>query len=204
MFQPLISGPASNFPGKETWLDFNTLFNLNMSELSASGDTNTDADGIRAAIHQNAELVESRIILCIIMQESSGNVGVQTTGDDDAGLMQAQGSPGFPSQHGLSQVRFRTCVIQPIYGALLTILTYVQDQITSMVTAGTMHFKGNLEKLGNGDDAATIYSALRMYNSGNLNPNDLSDGEGATPSYVSDIAYRLQGRVDGDFQRTEL
>jgi hypothetical protein len=204
MFQPLISGPASSFPAKETWLDFDTLFNLNMSELSASGDTNTDVDGIRAAIHQNAELVESRIILCIIMQESSGNVGVQTTGDDDAGLMQAQGSPGFPSQHGLSQVRFRTGGIQPIYGALLTMLTYVQDQITSMVTAGTMHFKGNLEELGNGDDAATIYSALRLYNSGKLNANDLSDGEGATPSYVSDIAYRLQGRVDGDFQRTEL
>jgi hypothetical protein len=124
MFQPLISGPASSFPAKETWLDFDTLFNLNMSELSASGDTNTDVDGIRAAIHQNAELVESRIILCIIMQESSGNVGVQTTGDDDAGLMQAHGSPGFPGQHGLSQVRFHTtCGIQPIYGALLTIPT---------------------------------------------------------------------------------
>jgi hypothetical protein len=73
-----------------------------------------------------------------------------------------------------------------------------------MVTAGTMHYKGNLEQVGNGDDAATIYSALRWYNSGDLNPNDLSDGLGATPSYVSDIAYRLQGRVDGDFQKAEL
>jgi hypothetical protein len=108
MFQPLISGPASSFPPKETWLDFDTLFNLNMSEMVATGDTSSDVEGIRAAIHQNAELVESRIILCIIMQESSGNVGVQTTGNDDAGLMQANGSPGFPGQHGLSQVRFRT------------------------------------------------------------------------------------------------
>jgi hypothetical protein len=73
-----------------------------------------------------------------------------------------------------------------------------------MVAAGTMHFKANLEKQGNGDDAATIYSALRLYNSGTLNSNDLSDGQGATPSYVSDLAYRLQGRVDGDFQRAEL
>jgi len=73
-----------------------------------------------------------------------------------------------------------------------------------MVTAGTMHFKGNLEHQGNGDNAATIYSALRLYNSGILDSNNLSDGEGATPSYVSDIAYRLQGRVDGDFQRTDL
>jgi hypothetical protein len=73
-----------------------------------------------------------------------------------------------------------------------------------MVTAGTMHFKGNLENQGNGDDAATIYSALREYNSGTVNANDLSDGEGATPSYVSDIAYRLQGRVNGQFQKAEL
>ena len=73
-----------------------------------------------------------------------------------------------------------------------------------MITAGTMHFKGNLENQGNGDDTATIYRALREYNSGNVNPDDLSDGLGATPSYVSDMAYRLQGRVDGDFQKAEL
>jgi hypothetical protein len=73
-----------------------------------------------------------------------------------------------------------------------------------MVTAGTAHFKGNLVQQGNGDDAATIYSALRLYNSGQLDPSNLSDGEGATPSYVSDIAYRLQWRVDGDFQRANL
>jgi hypothetical protein len=121
MFQPLISGPASNFPPKQNWLDFDTLFNRNMSELSASGNTNTDVECIRAAIHQNAALVESRVLLCIIMQESSGNVGVQTTGDDDAGLMQAHGSPGFPGQHGLSQVRSRTFGgIRFHYGALLT------------------------------------------------------------------------------------
>jgi hypothetical protein len=53
-----------------------------------------------------------------------------------------------------------------------------------MVTAGTSHFKGNLQQLGNGDDAATIYSALRLYNSGVLDANNLSDGEGATASYL--------------------
>jgi hypothetical protein len=121
MFQPIISGPASQFPDKATWLDFDTLFDRNMSEMFASGDTNIDVDAIRAAIHQNAELVESRVILCIIMQESSGNVGVQTTGDDDAGLMQAHGSPGFPGQHGLSQVAFPYPVeYSPVCGALLT------------------------------------------------------------------------------------
>lgn len=65
-----------------------------------------------------------------------------------------------------------------------------------MVLAGTKHFKANLEQVGNADTAEAIYQALRIYNSGSLNPNDLSDGRGATPSYVSDIANRLQGRTN--------
>ena len=64
-----------------------------------------------------------------------------------------------------------------------------------MVNAGTNHYKGNLEQLGNADDAPTIYRALRLYNSGALNDNNLSDGLKATDSYVSDIANRLQGVV---------
>lgn len=104
VFQPFYSGPASHFPSKDTWKDFDTLFSLNQSEMLQAGDSNTDVNAIKNAIHQNAQSVESRVILAIMMQESSGNVGVITTGDDDAGLMQAHGSPGFPGQHNLSQV----------------------------------------------------------------------------------------------------
>lgn len=111
------------------------------------------------------------------MQESTGNVGVNTTYNGDghatAGLMQCDGSPGFPGQHGLSQ-----------------------DQITSMVTAGTNHFKQNLKDFGDADTADCIYKALREYNSGSVNPDNLSDGRGATASYVSDIANRLLGRTN--------
>jgi hypothetical protein len=64
-----------------------------------------------------------------------------------------------------------------------------------MVRAGTQHFKQNLIQFGNGDNADTIYKALRAYNSGSVNANDLSDGMGATASYVSDIANRLLGRL---------
>jgi hypothetical protein len=42
------------------------------------------------------------------MQESTGNVGVGTTTDNDikptGGLMQAEESPAFPGQHNLTQV----------------------------------------------------------------------------------------------------
>ncbi len=79
---------------------------------------------------------------------------------------------------------------------LVLTLGIKQDQITSMVTAGTNHFKGNLEQFGNADNADTIYKALRAYNSGSVNPNNLSDGLGATNSYVSDIANRLLGRTN--------
>lgn len=62
-----------------------------------------------------------------------------------------------------------------------------------MVMAGTKHYKGNLEQLDNADSATTIYRALRLYNSGSIDESNLSDGKGATDSYVSDIANRLQG-----------
>ena len=71
-----------------------------------------------------------------------------------------------------------------------------------MVTAGTQHYKGNLEQLDNQDTASTIYRALRLYNSGSLDDSNLSNGLGATDSYVSDIANRLQGVRDGE--RREL
>ena len=71
-----------------------------------------------------------------------------------------------------------------------------QDQIDSMVLAGTKHFKANLQQLDDQDTASTIYRALRLYNSGSINEGNLSDGKGATPSYVSDIANRLQGRTN--------
>ncbi len=73
----------------------------------------------------------------------------------------------------------------------------IKDQISSMVNAGTNHYKGNLEQLDNADTASTIYRALRLYNSGIIDETNLSDGLKATPSYVSDIANRLQGRTNG-------
>ena len=65
-----------------------------------------------------------------------------------------------------------------------------------MVIAGTKHYKANLEQLDDQDTATTIYRALRLYNSGSINESNLSDGQGATPNYVSDIANRLQGRTN--------
>lgn len=64
-----------------------------------------------------------------------------------------------------------------------------------MVRAGTNHFKENMKQFGDTQTAECIYKALRAYNSGSVDPNNLSDGRGATPSYVSDVANRLLGRT---------
>lgn len=41
-----------------------------------------------------------------------------------------------------------------------------------------------------------IYEAARCYNSGQVNKSNLNDAEGATPSYVTDIANRMTGWLD--------
>ena len=104
------SGPASAFPGKGTWKDFDTIFNLNKPEMLQTGDSGEDVGRIYNAVKEAAKEVgvEERVIFCIIMQESTGNVGVGTTSDPGShptgGLMQAEKSPAFPGQHNLSQV----------------------------------------------------------------------------------------------------
>jgi hypothetical protein len=65
-----------------------------------------------------------------------------------------------------------------------------------MVRGGTQHFKANLQNWGNKWSGESIYPALREYNSGSVNKDNLSDGRGATAEYVSDIAQRLQGWVN--------
>ncbi|KAF2872361.1 hypothetical protein BDV95DRAFT_628047 [Massariosphaeria phaeospora] len=172
------SGPWQNFPAMNTWLSFDDLFNRNKNSMFSTGSTGDDVGRIWNAIVENAKLgVDERVILTIIMQESHGNVGVRTTVSPDgvptAGLMQCSNCPGFPGRHGLSQ-----------------------DEISSMVRGGTQHFKRNLQNWGDQWAASSIYPALREYNSGSVNPNDLSDARGATRDYVSDIAQRLQGWVD--------
>jgi len=103
------SGPASSFPPMSSWADFTTIFNNNKTEMFQTGDTNNDVGYIWNAVEAAAKLgVEERVIFCIIMQESTGNVGVGTTVDPGntatGGLMQCEESPAYPGRHGLSQV----------------------------------------------------------------------------------------------------
>ena len=86
------------------------MFNRNKQSMSATGDTGEDIGRIYNAIKECAKIgVDERVILAIIMQESHGDVGVQTTfspGDNipTGGVMQCSGCAGHPGKHGLSQV----------------------------------------------------------------------------------------------------
>ncbi|KAF2185546.1 hypothetical protein K469DRAFT_531580, partial [Zopfia rhizophila CBS 207.26] len=155
------SGPWQNFPAMNTWLSFDDMFERNKNSMKSTGNTWDDIGRINVAIRECAKLgVDERVILGIIMQESHGDVGVRTTfspgeGIPTAGLMQCSNCPGFPGRHGLSQ-----------------------DEITSMVRGGTEHYKQNLKNWGDKWSPESIYPALREYNSGSVNTNDLSDGRG--------------------------
>ncbi|KAH7024409.1 uncharacterized protein B0I36DRAFT_352648 [Microdochium trichocladiopsis] len=174
------SGTWDRFPGKSTWKSFDDLFNRNDDMMKYAGSTQNDINRIKTGINAAASQykIDNRVLLAMIMQESHGYVGVRTTysweGIPTAGIMQCSGCPGFPGLTNLSQA-----------------------QITSMILAGAKHFRGNLDRNGgDGYQPKSVYPALREYNSGNVNHADLSDGRGATPSYVSDVVQRLGGWFD--------
>lgn len=76
-----------------------------------AGSTWDDVGRIAVAIENAAADigVDERVILGVIIQESSGYVGVTTTYDADGnptgGLMQSEGCTGFDGENGLPQVR---------------------------------------------------------------------------------------------------
>jgi len=59
-----------------------------------------------------------------------------------------------------------------------------------MVTCGTTHYKQNLEDWGNLLATSSILPALREYNSGSVDANDLSDAPNCVGNpYVSQLFF---------------
>jgi glucan 1,3-beta-glucosidase len=112
-------------------------------------------------------------------QKSTGNVRVKCTnnGVENCGLMQAYNTTDSYNPKNM------------------------QGSITKMIqdgTQGTAGGPGLVQYFNDAKDTAggtggNLYKVMREYNSGKLNPADLSQGLGSTNSYVSDIANRLQG-----------
>lgn len=165
------SGPASSFPGQNEWASYEILWKQNTA-LMKFHDSDSEIADIKSSIERVAHEsgVDVRAILCIIVQESGGNVRVGSTDNGvlNPGLMQSHAGVSFnPSDPAGS------------------ILQMIRDG-----TEGTKSgdgLKQCLERYG------TYYECFRAYNSGSVDKNDLNDPVGATGSYVRDAANRLMG-----------
>lgn len=72
-------GPASAFPDPRQWASYDTLWQQN-SRLMKFHDSDVEIGMIKSAIEAVAAEsgIDVRVILCIIVQESGGNVRVQS------------------------------------------------------------------------------------------------------------------------------
>ena len=165
------SGPASHFPDRSQWASYSALWNQNVP-LMKLHDTDEQIKDIKTAIETVARQADFdvRAILCIIMQESGGNVHVGSTnnGVNNPGIMQSHNGVSFnPAQPAAS------------------ILQMVKDGTEG--TASGPGLKQLLKQYGN------YYEAFRAYNSGSVDKNDLNNPLGATAHYVKNVANRLMG-----------
>jgi len=178
-------GNASNFPAADRWVSFEDMWTANLDTFKQScgwldlGDNNTPEmiQDIHNAIQDraNASLVDQRIILATVIQETNGCPLVSHTtssgGTRNPGLMQSHNGHSYNPKH-----------------SRLSILLMIQDG-TQGTDAG-WGLVDNLNLYGN------PYRAMRGYNSGYIpESGDLSEKAGATACYVSDMANRLTGWV---------
>ncbi|KAL3484993.1 pectate lyase superfamily protein-domain-containing protein [Aspergillus germanicus] len=175
-----FGGPAANFPPFANWMGFTEMFDLNQQTSMAlveSGPIQGDIWDAIVAVSADAR-VDPRLILAVVMQESSGNVyvGCTNNGVQNCGLMQAYaGSVSFDANDPVGSIH-----------------QMIVDGTQGTAAGGGLVQWFNNDNVGV-DAGGNPYNVLRGYNSGSINFNDLDDPQDATGSYVSDIANRLQG-----------
>ncbi|KAH8588807.1 hypothetical protein B0O99DRAFT_465374, partial [Bisporella sp. PMI_857] len=179
------SGGAGNFPERSKWVSFNQMFTANAVNMRVScanngwgaNDSEEEIKLIRQGIDSVAQIsgVDHRFILATIMQESVGCVRAPTTNNGviNPGLMQSHNGVSFNPSDPAGSIR----------------------QMIIDGTQGTASGDGLVQGLNKYGD---VYRSARVYNSGSIaSSGDLSDANGATACYVSDIANRLTGWVNG-------
>ncbi|KAK6330447.1 hypothetical protein TWF696_003339 [Orbilia brochopaga] len=175
------SGGPESFPDMKRWISFEAMFQANIPLMKQScgwnnwGPNNSDRQitWIKRYIQQAAKAsnVDHRAILAVIMQESAGCLRCPTTnnGVRNPGIMQSHNGAEFNPAAPVTTIR----------------------QMVIDGTMGTAYGVGLVQLL---NQYGNYYKAFRAYNSGSIAASgDLSNGNGATPCYVSDIANRLLG-----------
>jgi hypothetical protein len=180
-----------NWPDQSAWLDFESLWNMNVDLIKIScaqfkvpNNSDQEIADIRDSIKKiSAETgVDDRFILAIVMQESKGCVRAPTTdwGVRNPGLMQDHNGDATCNDFGVVQTPCPQSTI---------------EQMIRDGAGGTTEGDGLKQTLqqAQGTGAAEFYRAARIYNSGRVaDSGDLGDG-GATHCYSSDVANRLTG-----------
>ncbi|KAH8657617.1 hypothetical protein BGZ60DRAFT_383824 [Tricladium varicosporioides] len=180
--------PAQGWPTDDKWVTFDSMF-TNNTPLLAKVNSAAEIKAIRSAIESQSKAtgVDPRLILAVIMEESTGNLYVKTTISPDGtvhnpGIMQCH--EGVATCFGLSP---GTCPAP-------TILAMITEGVS-----GTAKGDGLSQTFATAKTQATgaraAYIAARIYNSGNYEGGDLAGGRVATPCYASDIANLMVGFV---------
>ncbi|TVY71427.1 hypothetical protein LSUE1_G006464 [Lachnellula suecica] len=221
------SGSFQDFPAKSKWISFTDMWNNAQSALKEScsniestgpGDSAAQITDILSSIQQVADtsLADHRFIFATIMQESSGCVNVETSKNPDPT------QPDNPSFAATTAFTSTQPVSDPKEFCSLEFLTD-NGHRGLMQSAGGSSFVGNsasaaaqaasitqmiidgTQGTAKGDGLVqcinqygNIYEAARCYNSGTVDPSDLNNGEGATSSYVNDIANRMTGWLNAN------
>ena len=170
------SGPEAAFPAANNWLGFDGLWSLN--EGACDAPTNA---GKGQLIKQDVQQVASesgvdpRVILAVILQESTCELNVPTTngGVRNPGLMQSFNGASYD-------------------GTDASILQMIRDGVEGTNQTGGSGIQQYIRQYG-------LYTGLRAYSSGPngidvSNLDALPAGTG-TASYCSDIANRLTGAL---------
>lgn len=214
------SGPASNFPDPAQWAEYDVLWEHN-SQLMKAHDSDEEIALIKTAIETVALEAgfDVRAILCIVMQESHGDVRVVSTnnGVNNPGIVSLHKQhhssthicPSTSSHHPFpailpaSHLSLPTCTNHPVPPKQMQ--SHNGTSFNPADAAGSIlqMARDGVQGTQSGDGLVQLrtryggnyYEAFRAYNSGSVNTNDLNDRMGATASYVCDVANRLTGHV---------
>ncbi|PVH80388.1 hypothetical protein DL98DRAFT_418746, partial [Cadophora sp. DSE1049] len=161
------------YPPPSQWASYATLWAKNSSLMSFSDSPSEIAlIGSSIPLVATESRLDARVILCIIMQESGGNVRVGNTfnGVTNTGIMQAYNGASFNAADPAG-----------------SILQMIRDG-----AMGTRNGPGLRQAF---DEFGDYYEAARKYNSGSVDRSQLNNPLGATAGYVRDLANRLMGHT---------
>jgi len=182
------SGPDMNaYPSKNEWLSFKDMWEINSPEIQKKNNGADYGDAIKTAIQDVSKTskVDSRLILAIIMQESTGGVNIPCTGGggSDCGLMQFRGGAVFSKADPSGSIH--QMISNAVFGAngKPGFLQYFAGGATDLSWIDQKYW-GN------------PYAAAHIYNAGSISSTLLNKQEGDnlnSKSYANDIASRLLG-----------